>query len=888
VLIVDDSVADAELVLRALRTAGLACDHVRIDTRAAWDLAVLLPPWDLVLLDYSLPQLNVLELLVDLGKRAPDTPAIVVSGTITEDSAVSALRAGARDFVTKQNMTRLAPAVIRELAAAADVRDRRATEAALGESEARFERLVDSAQDIVMRYRTQPQRAYDYVSPSVKTILGYEPEDFYATPDLALRIVHPDDREAVEAAHAADFEQPLTARVFTVDGRIVWLERRQIAIRDEDGAVVAVEVVARDVTDHLFADAQVRSKERKFRAIFEGALDALLLADDDRVYLDANPAACELLGVPRDQIVGRRVDDFGAPQAEAAAAGWARFLAEGREEGEFLLVRPNGEERITEFRSTANVEPGVHLSILRDTTVRRRAEQALHEADERVRTMIEELPLVVFSVPLEGGVGPAYISPQSEELLGLPADAWGANPELFWAAVHPDDRAWLEETQRSDRSASDFRMRGAGGRELSVHAQHRIVRAADGAKLHYQGFLVDVTELTASRVALLESDDRLRQAQKMEAIGQLAGGVAHDFNNLLTIINGYGDTALSLCNGDVALRESITEIRRAADRATELTQQLLAFSRRQVLKPEVFDLNDVVSEHSSMLARLLGAEIELEVVLEADKGFVEADPGQLVQVILNLAGNARDAMPGGGKLAIRSGQATLAADDATLGIAAGSYVTLEVSDTGCGIDQHRKGHVFEPFFTTKPVGQGTGLGLSTVLGIVEQSRGSIVVESEVGRGTTFRIYLPRADEPAVVRHVQPEPHGEMTEVVLLVEDNDVVRRLVENILVDCGYTVLMAATPTEALAASVAYQGEIQLLVTDVVMPEMNGRLLAERLLELRPELRALYMSGYPNDMMIARGVLPTGTAFLQKPFTASQLAAKARETLERAVALAV
>jgi two-component system cell cycle sensor histidine kinase/response regulator CckA len=881
ILIVEDSVADAELVLRELRAGGVAHEYDRIDTRAQWDEAVAdLARWDLVLLDYALPQLDTLELLRELAQHAPELPSIVVSGTITEESAVSALRAGARDFVTKQNLVRLVPAVTREVAAAADVRELRAAEEALDESEARFARLVENAQDIVMRYQVLPEPRYEYVSPSVTKILGYTPQQFYDDPMFAIRAIHPDDRKGLADAYAEDPERAVTCRVVAADGTTVWLDRRQVAIRDDQGVVVALETVARDVTGQIAAHEAVQSKERKFRAIFEGALDALLLADDDRVYVDANPAACELFGVPREEIVGRRVEDFSDGVPNDVIAGWTAFLSAGRQEGEFALLRPDGGRRDTEFRATANVKPGVHLSIIRDITERRMAQHALREADERVRGMLAELPLIVFSVPVVAGSGPSYVSPQAEALLGLPDEAWGEKPELFWAAVHADDRERIEAAQHLEQSANDFRMHRPDGSEICVHAQHRFLHDEHGTPTRYQGFLADITELTASREALHDSENKLRQSQKMEAIGQLAGGIAHDFNNLLTVINGYGDMALARCNGDEQLRQSITEMRRAGDRAAELTHQLLAFSRQQVLKPEIVDLNDVVSEHASMLSRVLGEDVVLRLRLNARDGYIEADPGQIAQVILNLAGNARDAMPDGGELAIGTATVELADDDLASEGPAGTYVMLEITDTGSGIDLATQTRIFEPFFTTKEVGKGTGLGLPTVLGIVQQSRGRVIVESKPGAGTTFRIYLPRVEAPAAPSVEREERLERGTENVLLVEDDEVVRSLIEDMLAERGYTVLRAESPSAALHTAATYDGSIDLLVTDVIMPEMNGRQLAEGIQAHRPDVRTLYMSGYTSDAILARGVLPEGMHFLQKPFTASQLGLKAREAL--------
>lgn len=473
-------------------------------------------------------------------------------------------------------------------------------------------------------------------------------------------------------------------------------------------------------------------------------------------------------------------------------------------------------------------------------------------------------------------------------LYGVDQD-YPAGLEGFAALLHPDDREWVTDgVVNKERNGESWefecRILRPDGELAWILSRSTPIRDEDGILTRVLGVTVDTTAIAQSREALREAEEKLRHAQKMEAIGQLAGGIAHDFNNLLTVINGYGDIALDQCGENTGVRDSLTEIRRAGSRAAELTQQLLALSRRQVLMPEVVDLNEVVTEHASMLARLLGEDIVLQVTPNAREGYVEADPGQLTQVILNLAANARDAMPTGGELGIRTATLEQVDEVPGLGLSAGSYVTLEVTDTGSGMDAATQRKIFDPFFTTKEVGKGTGLGLSTVLGIVEQSKGHIDIRSKPGEGTTFTIYLPRSEPPTAAPAVTTtDTHAQANETVLLVEDNDVVRELVHTILLERGYTVLVADGPSAAIVIADSCAEEIHLLVTDVVMPEMNGRELAERLLEARPHMRALYMSGYPNDAMIARGVLPSGMLFLQKPFTAAQLGATARRALASA-----
>ncbi|MGH9945533.1 MAG: ATP-binding protein, partial [Pyrinomonadaceae bacterium] len=380
-------------------------------------------------------------------------------------------------------------------------------------------------------------------------------------------------------------------------------------------------------------------------------------------------------------------------------------------------------------------------------------------------------------------------------------------------------------------------------------------------------------------------EEQLRQAQKMEAVGRLAGGVAHDFNNLLTAITGYSDLSLRRLADNPAVRRNLEEVKKAAERAAGLTRQLLAFSRKQVLQPKVIVLNDVIHDMNKMLQRLIGEDVELRAELDPRLGRVKADPGQIEQVIMNLSVNARDAMPLGGRLTIATANATLTAEDARRHhyVQPGAYVLLSITDTGCGMDEETRKHIFEPFFTTKEVGKGTGLGLSTVYGIVKQSGGYVWADSEIGRGTTFRIYFPRVEAPIRSDIVKDGdgalPQGE--ETVLLVEDEDIVRELTHEFLEMSGYTVLEARNGRDAITICEQHDGPINLVLTDVVMPQMSGRELVERLAPLRPAMRVLYMSGYTDDQIVHHGVLSESKSFLEKPFTIQALARKVRAVLD-------
>ncbi len=502
----------------------------------------------------------------------------------------------------------------------------------------------------------------------------------------------------------------------------------------------------------------------------------------------------------------------------------------------------------------------------------------VRESEGKYHTLMERAGDAILVLDPLGRV--LEVNLRAEELLGRPRA--GLVGRAYHEFVSPAER---------DGEREKFWELLAGGPARSGSA--RLVRA-DGSAVTAD-LSASVVEVGGEQVVLLIARDaterarleqHLRQAQKMEAVGRLAGGVAHDFNNLLTVINGYADMLLGdLPAGDPG-RWALAEIRQAGDRAAALTRQLLAFSRQQVTQPEVLDLNAVVAETGGMLRRLIGEDVELTTDLAPDLGRVLADRGQLGQVLLNLIVNARDAMPQGGKLTIATANVELGEDDLRLrpGCRGGRYALLTVSDTGCGMDEATLARVFEPFFTTKGPGQGTGLGLATVYGIVKQSEGYVYASSAPGRGTTFQVYLPRVEAQFPCAEA-PETAGAGpagSETVLLVEDEAAVREFAATALRRAGYTVLEVAGGEEALRLAAGHPGPVPLLVTDVVMPGMGGRLLAERLQERHPGLRVLYLSGYTDDAVVRHGVREAEVAFLQKPFTAESLARKVREVLDQ------
>ena len=628
VLIAEDSEDDALLLVRELRRGGYELSYERVASAAAMAAALDRQGWDLVIGDHSMPHFSGLTALSLVRERGLDVPFICVSGTISEEMAVAAMKAGENDWVTKGQLKRLLPAIERELR---EARGR----AALRASEASYAHLVERAP--VGIYRSSPAGRFLSVNAALVRILGYDS---------------------------------------------------------------AADVLRLDMARDVYADPAERQR-----------------------LLD------------RDTYTDREYDEV----------------------------------------------------------------------------------------------------------------------EATW--------------KRKD------------GRLLSVQLSVRAVRKGAGEVEYYETFVRDVTEQRRLQQQLVQS-------QKMEAVGRLAGGIAHDFNNLLTVITSYSDLLLQDLGGEDPKREDVEQVRKAAEGAAALTRQLLAFSRQQVLAPRVVSLSVVVQGVEKMLRRVIGEDVDLVTALDLNVGSVKADVGQLEQVLMNLAVNARDAMPTGGKLTIETANVEHDPDYAREREAAllRRFVMLAVSDTGIGMDEATKARIFEPFFTTKEPGKGTGLGLATVYGIVQQSGGFIWVYSEPGHGTTFKIYLPQVEAPLEGRAVGAAP-GDLprgTETILLVEDAAAVRAVTRQVLERQGYTVLEAAHGAAALQTAAGHPGPIHLLLTDVVMPVLSGRQLADQLARLRPDAKVLYASGYTDDAVVRHGVLEAGISYLQKPFTADSLARKVREVLDR------
>ena len=817
-----------------------------------------------------------------------------------------------------------------------DQTEERAAQRTLLEDEARFRAFFDEAP--ISKSMTAPDEKLQRVNPAFRNLLGYSAEEL-ASISLA-EITHPDDlaesRECMRSLLAGDRDSwAMDKRYFTKDGSLVWIHENTRLRRDAQGQPLIFLADLEDITDRKKAEEALSDSEKRYRRLFESAKDGILILDADTgQVVDVNPFLMGLLGYSCADFLGKIVWDLGSfKDIVGSKASFRELQAKDYIHYDGLQLKTRDGRRI-DVEFVSNAYPVDHTSVIqcniRDITERMKAERFRQKSQQRAQTLLalfqrppaSEQEIVAFALDqlvrlTDSTLGFIGIVDPFENT--MTAHVW---PEEAMQECATDnkpvqldlrsDGLWAD-TIRQQRAIIINDHAGPNPLNMGCPADHvqltrflGIPLIRDGRAVLIAGlgnkveeyiesdqveaalFLEGVWEIIGRKRAEQSSEkleEQLRMAQKIEAIGSLAGGIAHDFNNLLAVILSYTGFALEDLHEGDPLRDDLQVVKKAGESAVALTRQLLAFSRKQVLQPEPLDLNQIMAGLDKMLRRILGEDIDLVQRFTPELGLTMADPGQIEQVIMNLVVNARDAMPEGGKLMIEFANVELDEEYAASHVAVkpGPYVRCTVSDTGCGMEEQTRARIFEPFFTTKEKGRGTGLGLSTVYGIVKQSGGNIWIYSEPDKGTTFKIYLPRmlettAATPSAMAVVTPAVG---TETVLVVEDEEDVRNVVRRILGLAGYTVLTAANGGEALLTCEQHQGEIHLVLTDVVMPKMGGRALVERLAQVRPKIKVLYMSGYTDNAIIHHGVLDPGTRFIGKPFSTVDLTRKVREVLD-------
>ncbi len=761
---IEDSELDTELLILHLKKEGYELDYKRVDNLHQLEEALTNEEWDIIISDYSMPGFGVDEALSFVKQTELDVPFIVISGTIGEEKAVKVMRAGASDYLMKDNLKRLAPAIERELHEAENRRRKRESEKSLIESEKRLKLALSAAKMGVWEW--------DIITEEV---VGSS--EFYSIWGIEKSVLE-----------KKDFEN---------------------AIHPEDLSYI-LQKIGDSIEKHELYEAE-------YRFIRNGEI--------------------------------RYVSNLG----------------------------------VTEYDEQGN--PLKMYGTIQDITDRKKSEKELLESEQRFRALASSAHRV-------WGSDPDGFIQKPDSSLDRAAISKLSESEYYWwlDLIHPDEReSTLEKWKESVKTREIYEIENRIVDEDKGY-RYYYVRAVpvfneDGSVREWVGMNLDITERKLAEESLHKSEAKLIQAQKLESVGRLAGGIAHDFNNMLTAINGYSDLALRKLSANDPLRHYIEEIKKSGERSASLTQQLLAFSRKQVLKPRIIDINNIIHETHSMLSRLIGEDIQFESNLAPDIKLIKVDVGQLSQVIMNLIVNARDAMPDGGKLTIETANVVFDEQFSEFYFEAkpGRYVMLTVSDTGIGMDKEVQKNIFEPFYTTKEISKGTGLGLSTVYGIVKQSGGYIWVYSEPDKGAIFKIYFPQVEDeikPVIEREPSPSFHSG-SETVLLAEDEDMVRNLCRQVLESCGYQVIEAKNGIEALELFKENSAKVDLLMTDIVMPKMGGKELAENLRKLSPGLPILFMSGYPDDAVVRHGIIDAEMNYLQKPFTFNTLTQKVRELLD-------
>lgn len=954
ILVIEDNQSDFMLVERHLRQQGQQNTCVRVDNFGDMARALDTGHWDLILTDYSIPSMDFLESFAYIRSRVPDLPIILVSGSVGEEQAVELLKMGMWDFVLKDNLTRLVPAIERSLREMGDRKARLAAEESMRESEYRFRSIFNRSPVAISISRRDDGRLVE-VNDAWLMLLGYERDEVINRTTTEINVyTRPDERSKIigmisKCGQVVNREVQLLCK----SGKLIDVLYSAELI--ELGGEFFLQVMMTDITD--------KKLNEKAREATVDLLRICNMADNlpelmkNLMHYFQKISGCEAIGVrlrdgddfpyyvtrgfSEDFVLAERSlcaydmkgelirDSVGHPALDCMCGNilCGRFDPEKpffTDHGSFwssctseLLARTTDADRQAKTRNRCNSEGYESVALLplryKDETYglfqfndkekgvftsenialyeglvdyvsitlsKLRGDEALRASEQALRKFyvaVEQSPAVIVITDAQGRI--EFVNPRFTQVTGYAADeAIGQNPRVLrgdtnievykelWATIS-EGMVWEGE----------FHNKRKDGTYFWEHATISPIRDASGAITHYMALKEDITEKR-------NLEHQLRQSQKMEAIGTLAGGIAHDFNNILTAMIGYSTLLQIELKTSGKPKEYADGLIALVERAANLTRGLLAFSRNQVMTPRMFNLNEVVTTMTKLISRLIGENIVVETRLSGHPLSVMADCGQIEQVLMNLATNARDAMPTGGRLKIITDMVTLESGNPLLtnSCQPGTYAMISVMDTGTGMDEATTARVFEPFFTTKEQGKGTGLGLSILYGIIKQHHGLVSVDSKPGSGTTFKVYLPFAttvDEPMQDKGATSVLGG--TETILLADDDPMIRKVLKNVLEQFGYEVLEAVDGEEAVRVFSEKSSAISLAILDMIMPRKNGKEVSTAIKEIAPGVKTLFFSGYPTDVINQRGLLPEGAQFLQKPVSPMELLGKIRLVLD-------
>ncbi len=824
ILVIEDSHADFLMIERHLKQQGLSARCDRVDSLAALNAAIDRENWDLVLSDYSIPQLNFLESLKLVRTRRPEVPLILVSGSIGEEKAVELLKMGVWDFVLKESLTRLVPTIERSLK---DMEEQRARKTAETAQKATVEllRLCNLA---------------DNLPGLMQELMHY----FRQTTGC--------EAIGVRLRDGADFPYYVTLGF----SEAFVLAEKYLCSFDQDGELIrdhaghpALDCMCGNILCHRVNPAKPFFTPHG--SFWSNSTSELL----------ANTTAAERQARTRNRCHGEGYESVALIPLRYRDETYGLFQFNDRERGRFTAGNISLYEGLVDYVAIA--------------LAKLKSDDALRESNERFRMLFEHSIDAIMLTRTDGSVLAA--NPEACRVFGMSeTEICRAGRAGLVDGNDPRISLLLEERSHTGRCRGEITMIRGDGSRFPAEISSAVYTDQDRSE-KTSLIIRDVTER-------MKLENQLQQSQKMEALGTLAGGIAHDFNNMLSVILGYAELALLRLSPADPSHQNMLEIQKAGERSVALTRQLLAFARKQDLVPKIVNLNEVIAEQLKMLKRLIGEDVNIEFHPCAELWNTQIDPSQIDQILANLAVNARDAIAGTGTILIETANTTHgnACIHPDAGGASGEYILLVFSDTGAGMDRKTQERIFEPFFTTKGVGKGTGLGLATVYGIVKQNSGMINVYTEPGMGTTFKVYLPRvADEAVPQREEEKAVSLAGTETILLVEDDEQILELVRTMLEENGYLVLAASSPQEACTICEQHQSAIDLLITDVIMPLMNGKELQMRIAKKKPGIRTLFMSGYTADIIATRGFIAAGLNFISKPFTLQALTQKVREALE-------